>query len=74
MGLIVTLAHLRSVPGYGKKPGFCSSGAREWFARHELDWSDFLSNGIAAEVLLATGCALAKALVEHAQRVTDGQQ
>lgn len=74
MGLIVTLAHLRSIPGYGKKPGFCASGAREWFARHELDWCDFLSNGIAAEVLLATDCALAKALVEHAQKVSDGQQ
>lgn len=76
-GLIVTFTHLRTVPGYGKRPGYCSGKSREWFARHGYSWSDFLARGIEAEKLLATGCALARALVEHAQRVegeaADGQ-
>lgn len=29
----------------------CSRGGREFFARHGLDWSDFLKNGIAANKL-----------------------
>lgn len=67
MTLIVTLAHLRSIPGYGPKPGWCNGQARAWFARHQLDWNEFRKNGVEAEVLLATGCALAAALVEHAR-------
>lgn len=65
--MIVTLAHLRSVPGFGPKPGFCAGGARQFFARYDLDWTSFLKNGIAEEYLLATGDALAKTLVEHAR-------
>lgn len=29
----------------------CSRGGREFFARHGLDWSDFLKNGIDANKL-----------------------
>lgn len=29
----------------------CSCGGREFFARHGLDWSDFLKNGIDANKL-----------------------
>ncbi|MNG19758.1 hypothetical protein D3C85_1570590 [compost metagenome] len=65
--MIVTLAHLRSIPGHGAKPGFCASGARRFFARYGLDWSAFIKGGIEEEQLLATGDALAKALVEHAR-------
>lgn len=67
--LIVTRAHMRTVPGFKKKPGYCGTGGRAWFARHGFDWSDFLKNGIAAEKLLSTQCALAQALVEHAKQV-----
>ena len=67
--LIVTSAHLRSVPGFGKRPGFCVDRSRAWFQRHGLDFRDFLRNGIPAVTLEATGCAMAKALVDHAREV-----
>ena len=37
----------------------CFQGARPWFARHGLDWQVFLREGFEAEVLAATGDALA---------------
>lgn len=67
--MIVTLAHLRSIPGYGPKPGFCASGSRAFFKRHGLDWDAFRHKGVDAEVLTATGDALALALVEWARKV-----
>lgn len=48
----------------------CSRGARRFFERHDLDWSDFLKNGIAASRLLATNDHMALRLVE----VTRGKQ
>lgn len=47
--------------------GLCARGARAWFARHGLDWSEFIARGIPAERLEATGdhyahtvCAIAR--------------
>lgn len=37
----------------------CFQGARPWFARQGLDWQTFLREGCEAEVLAATGDALA---------------
>jgi hypothetical protein len=65
--VIVTLAHLRSVPGLSRQGGFCARGARAWFASHDLDWTDFVRNGIDAQRLLDTGDGLALILVEHAR-------
>lgn len=45
----------------------CSRGARAWFARHGLDWSEFITNGIDAELVLATGDAMAIRVVEVAR-------
>lgn len=42
----------------------CSRGARYFFERHNLDWQDFLKNGILASQLLATGDHMALTLVE----------
>lgn len=67
--MIVTLAHLRTVPDFGAKPGYCAGKSRAWFAAHGLDWNAFRHSGIEAEQLLATGDALAIALVRHAQNV-----
>lgn len=67
--MIVTLEHLRTIPGFGNKPGFCSRGGRDWFAAHGLDWNAFRKEGIEAERLVATGDGLALALVAHAQRM-----
>lgn len=67
--LIVTSAHLRGVPGFGARPGFCVDRSRAWFQRHDLDFRGFLRNGIPASTLEATGCAMAQALVDHAREV-----
>jgi hypothetical protein len=64
----VTIAHLRSVPGFTARRGFCASGARAWFQRHGLDWSEFVRHGIDAEQLVATGDGMALKLVEHARQ------
>lgn len=52
---------------------FCSGGARNWWKRHGLDWSDFLDNGIAEETLLQTGDALALRVIEIARNENGGQ-
>lgn len=64
--LIVTHADMRALD-------YCNRGAREWFARHGLDWSRFIAEGLPATDLLATGDHLAQAVVEVAsQRVNAG--
>jgi hypothetical protein len=77
--VIVTRAHLFSIPGYSARPGFCRGGARAWFRAHGMDWTDFVRNGIAADALTATGDGLALALVDWAQQcaaqeAADGRQ
>lgn len=59
--LHVTHADMRAL-------GYCNRGAREWLARHRLDWSRFLAEGLPAAALLATGDSLAEAVVEVARR------
>lgn len=66
----ITMQHLRSVKGFTAKPGFCAHGVRAWFARHNMDYTDFLKNGVDEEVLLATNDPMALAVVEQAH----GQQ
>lgn len=66
--MIVTIQHLRTVPGLTAKPGFCARGGRRWFARHCLDWSAFVRAGIDEQALVATGDGMALALVEHARK------
>lgn len=56
--MIVERSHLDDL-------GYCARGARRWFARMNLDWSAFVREGIDAEILLATGDAMAVRLVEH---------
>ncbi len=47
--------------------GLCSDGSRAWWAQHNLNWSDFLTNGIAGETLLATGDPFAERVVQSAR-------
>jgi hypothetical protein len=42
----------------------CSRGARAFAERHNLDWQDFLRNGIPASKLEATGDAMIIKIVE----------
>ncbi|MDR3444693.1 hypothetical protein [Dyella sp.] len=66
--MIVTTRDLFTIPGYSKRCGFCRSGARHWFATHHLDWTHFVKHGIDAQILEATGDALALALVAWARK------
>lgn len=47
--------------------GYCANQSRVWAARMGLSWSDFVFNGIDAEVLRATGDAMALKIVEHVE-------
>lgn len=44
----------------------CSRGARQWFVRYNLDYTHFLKHGYPEDVLLATGDALARRVVDAA--------
>ncbi|WP_235823536.1 hypothetical protein [Azohydromonas sediminis] len=59
--VIVTHADMRALE-------YCNRGARQWFARHGLDWAAFITAGLPAAQLLATGDAMAHAVVEVARR------
>lgn len=48
--------------------GYCNRGARDFFARHGLDWRAFLASGIDADRLTATGDAMALKVVERAKK------
>lgn len=59
--MIVTYADMRAL-------GYCSKGAREWFAQNGLDYRQFVRCGLDAETLLATGDAMAMKTVEQAMK------
>ena len=61
MEVIVTIAHVRAA-------GLCVHGARTWFARQGLDFRAFLAQGLPASILLATGDAMARRVVEVARQ------
>lgn len=58
--VIVRMEHVRAAR-------MCSRGARAFFARHNLDWQIFIKDGLPAEVIAATGDAMALQVVEVAR-------
>ena len=58
--VVVRMIHVRQAK-------MCSHGAREFFKRHNLDWQDFLKNGISAEKLIQLNDAMANQVVKVAQ-------
>lgn len=58
--VIVRMEHVRAAR-------MCSRGARAFFARHNLDWHTFIKDGLPAEVIAATGDAMALQVVEVAR-------
>ena len=50
-----------------RRARMCSKGARDFFARHGLDWSAFLREGIDAEALWGTGDPMAQEVVQVAR-------
>ena len=57
--LRVTLQDVRSAR-------YCLAGVRPWFRRHGLSWSEFLTHGIEAKRLRATGDALIDPVIRAA--------
>lgn len=43
---------------------YCSRGIREFSGRHNLDYAEFIKNGISCNDLLKTGDSMAIRLVE----------
>ena len=58
--LHVTLQDLRAAR-------YCLAGVRPWFHRHGFAWQEFLSHGIAAGRLRATGDALVEPVIRMAE-------
>lgn len=56
----ITMLHVRQAK-------MCSSGAREFFKRHDLDWQKFLSEGLDSNLIEATGDAMALEVVKVAK-------
>lgn len=56
--MIVTMTDLRNC-------GMCSSGAWAFCNKWGFDWKDFLTNGIDAEKILATGDGMGAEVIEH---------
>lgn len=52
-GAIVTLQHCRAL-------GYCARGMRAFFAHHGLDWQTFRERGLPADLIEATGDAMAQ--------------
>lgn len=58
--LMIYIRHVR-------KAKYCLSGTRAFFKKHNLDYQDFVKNGIIAQNLLDTGDAMAARVVEIAK-------
>ncbi len=48
--------------------GYCAVGIKQWFAAHDLDFRDFLKNGIEATELQRVGDELSRKVIAEAQR------
>lgn len=48
--------------------GHCVLGIRQWFENHNLNFPDFMRNGIDSETLLATNDGLARRVVALVER------
>lgn len=65
--MIVTIQHMHTVPTWTGRQGYCHGQGRAFAERNGLDWMSFVQHGIDADKLLATGDAMAAALVDHAR-------
>ena len=63
---LVTVSDLR-------KGGYCVSGAKRWFEAHDLDFRDFVKNGIDAEVVRPIGDPMSQRCIEIAEEREDGR-
>jgi hypothetical protein len=56
--MIITLRHARAL-------NYCSKGMRYWFERRNINYMDFVKNGIDEEVFLSSGDTMAIKVVEY---------
>lgn len=59
-GVIVRMEHIRAAR-------MCAKGTRQFFRKHDMDWSLFLQEGLPEEDFLRTGDAMARRVVEIAR-------
>lgn len=57
--MIITMRHVR-------KAKMCSRGARQFCRTYGIDWSKFLSEGVDEQVILNTGDAVGRRVVDVA--------
>lgn len=62
--ITVFIRHIRAA-------NLCAGGAREWFNRQGIDWNDFLTNGVSAEILEETGDPFAFRVTAIARQEVD---
>ena len=55
-----------------RKAKMCGRGARQFFIRHNLDWMDFVKNGIEERVLIETKDAMALRCIDIAKQARGG--
>lgn len=65
--LIVRVEHARAIPT-PHPGGYCVPGMMVFFERYNLDFKKFVREGIDADVLIATGDAMALDVVEIARK------
>ena len=58
--IMVSMRHVRAAD-------LCSRGSRNWFEKYGLSWNEFLTTGISADRILATGDAFAVRVVDIAR-------
>lgn len=69
--MIVTVKHARSVMCPNGR-GYCSRGMRQFAAKHNLDFEDFVHNGIDSSILSAIDDEMVRLVLIEAER--DGKQ
>ena len=64
----ITLRHVRSL-GYNKGIMYCVPGMKRFAQKYDIDFREFVKEGIDEEVFLATGDTMGIAVVEEARRL-----
>lgn len=65
--VIVKMSDVRAIHG-------CARGARYFCQTHGIDWTDFLENGVDAEVLEETGDHMALQLTAYARKRVEAER
>lgn len=60
MTVLVTMTDIRAAH-------MCGPGTRRFFKRHNMNWQEFITNGLPEEDFIATGDAMAMKVVEVAR-------